>query len=727
MKIDSTFLRSKVARRIFFLFVVSALLPILALSTVSLFWVNRQLEDQSYQRLRKATRTQADNLRERCAFLSGELRLAASGLEGLGTKEPSLAREWIDDAVFERLILVTETGEAISLFGGLDGLPALGDDERSYLENPVSIVIWRRLPDSRSRVFMVRKVDPKAAGDALLWAELNPGYLWWGPAREHNLPFGTEMMMLEETGGLLFSSLPGPVSLPERVTLDTRITQIESGGAPTGTHIGQFEWRHKDKDYFGRFFTIPPVIQSHIDVPHAFISPSVRIVLAESKLTPTWAGLPFALFFSLVVLLSLWVVLLLSTSLIRKNLTPLERLQEGTRRIAERQFDARVEVTSGDEFEELADSFNNMAQRLGRQFNALTTLNEIVEAVLAALDREGTVATVLETLGEFLPCDHLCITLLEDDPVGRGLTYSRRDGSAGATGKARVQLTPGEIDSLQKHPRHLSTTIDGKPPSYLQPLGQAGLRSLTAFPVFVQDRLAGIITLAFQDRSDLDREDLRQGRQVADQVAVALANTQLIADLEQLNWGTLTALARAIDEKSHWTMGHSERVTALAMDIARVLGLSEEELEMLHRGGLLHDIGKIGVTAAILDKPGRLTPEETRTMQEHVNIGARILEPIPSLTNVIGMVRQHHEWFNGEGYPDGATGEEIDRFARILAVADSYDALRSERPYRGAVPHEEVMEYVSSRAGIQFDPEVVEAFLKHMGKDEQIAQPQSVA
>jgi putative two-component system response regulator len=178
--------------------------------------------------------------------------------------------------------------------------------------------------------------------------------------------------------------------------------------------------------------------------------------------------------------------------------------------------------------------------------------------------------------------------------------------------------------------------------------------------------------------------------------------------LEQLDLGTLTALARAIDAKSPWTAGHSERVTNLALRIGHAIGLPAGDLQIMHRGGLLHDIGKIGTPPSILDKPGRLEPEEIKVMREHVKIGVRILEPIPCLREALPIVAQHHEWFNGSGYPAGLAGENISLQARIFAVADCYDAIVSDRPYRKGLPTRQALEILKQNSGTQFDPRLVE-------------------
>ena len=161
--------------------------------------------------------------------------------------------------------------------------------------------------------------------------------------------------------------------------------------------------------------------------------------------------------------------------------------------------------------------------------------------------------------------------------------------------------------------------------------------------------------------------------------------------LDQHHRGALTALARAIDAKSEWTAGHSERVTQLALRLGRVLGLKEDELENLYRGGLLHDIGKIGTPAQLIDKNSRLTDQEYSVMREHPRTGHRILEPIEVFADLLPIVAQHHEKFDGSCYPNGLAGEAINFSARIVAVADVFDALSSDRPYRAGMEPDQVL------------------------------------
>ena len=182
---------------------------------------------------------------------------------------------------------------------------------------------------------------------------------------------------------------------------------------------------------------------------------------------------------------------------------------------------------------------------------------------------------------------------------------------------------------------------------------------------------------------------------------------------------TIRALAEAVDAKDAYTRGHSERVGAYASKIGRESGFPKELIERIYIAGLLHDVGKIGVRDAVITKPAALTDEEYDEIKRHPEIGARILEPVDFLSRVVPCVRHHHEWFDGStrGYPDRLRGEEIPLPSRVILVADTVEAMTSDRPYRKALPLEVVVTELTKYAGSQFDPVVVDAFLDVLDRE----------
>jgi putative nucleotidyltransferase with HDIG domain len=257
-------------------------------------------------------------------------------------------------------------------------------------------------------------------------------------------------------------------------------------------------------------------------------------------------------------------------------------------------------------------------------------------------------------------------------------------------------------------------------PNYLKSLAKDGVQGCLVFPLFVKEDLVGFIALGLRNPQRYKTDDLKQVRQIANQVAVALANAQLLEDLELLNWGALTALARTVDAKSPWTAGHSERVAKLALEIGLVLELSTDEIENIQRAALLHDIGKIATPVNILDKPGTLTEEERQVVEEHPTTGTRILEPIAAYKSVIPGVLHHHERYDGKGYPNGLAGEEISLIGRIMAVADVYDSLVSDRPYRPGMDKDRVLKIIQKEAGTCYDPNVVRALLIFVNQESKL-------
>jgi putative nucleotidyltransferase with HDIG domain len=206
-------------------------------------------------------------------------------------------------------------------------------------------------------------------------------------------------------------------------------------------------------------------------------------------------------------------------------------------------------------------------------------------------------------------------------------------------------------------------------------------------------------------------DDLHLADALAASVSAGIESAQLLRQQEELFLSTLQILAQAVELRDDYTGGHTARVSRYAEMLARQMKLSSADLKWIRLGGPLHDIGKIGIDDAILRKPGPLTPEEYQIMQTHAVKGAAILETIPGMAPVIPIVRSHHERWDGKGYPDGLAGFAIPQLARIVAVADTFDAMTSDRPYRKGMAAQVAFAEVVKQSGKQFDPECASAFL----------------
>lgn len=204
---------------------------------------------------------------------------------------------------------------------------------------------------------------------------------------------------------------------------------------------------------------------------------------------------------------------------------------------------------------------------------------------------------------------------------------------------------------------------------------------------------------------------------LGDRAATSLENALLYSDLENSFRETIQSLALALEAKDSYTHGHSESVTRLCVAIAEEMGCSDAFRDTLRQAGVLHDIGKIGIASTILNKPGKLSPEEYETIKSHPQMGKRILQHISFLRDVVPIVYHHHERHDGMGYPVGLKGEEIPLGARVMAVADTYDAMTSDRPYRTGLGHEKALAELVRCAGTQFDPACVDAFVSMCAKN----------
>lgn len=271
-----------------------------------------------------------------------------------------------------------------------------------------------------------------------------------------------------------------------------------------------------------------------------------------------------------------------------------------------------------------------------------------------------------------------------EDVVAHGVAALSQDASADARYKAGQSIVMQQIHSVMCVP------LKGK---------------------------AGVLGAIYADSPSsvkaFGEEDLELLSAIGHQAGLAIERAQLVERLEDLFIGAVRTLVETIDAKDRYTHGHSERVTGYSLALVGAMGLDEHEREIVELAGLLHDVGKIGVPEAVLNKPGRLDEAEFAHIKKHPGQGSRIILniPHPDVVEVAAAVRGHHERWDGRGYPDGLAGERTPRVARVLAVADAYDAMTSDRPYRRGFPRQKALAILKECVGTQFDPGLVPAFL----------------
>ncbi|MBI3610015.1 MAG: response regulator [Nitrospirae bacterium] len=251
-------------------------------------------------------------------------------------------------------------------------------------------------------------------------------------------------------------------------------------------------------------------------------------------------------------------------------------------------------------------------------------------------------------------------------------------------------------------------------------LEEADLSALVAMPFVSKDRIIGVLILCKRTGNvSYNQSDLELTSILCGQATIAIENAKLFEvveaknrELEEFYFDTVNALAQAIEVKDVYTGGHGDRLVDLAIAIAERLGVPPAEKTWLKYAAALHDIGKIGVKETILTKPGKLTPEEYDEMKTHPAKGAEILKEVKFLAPVVPIVYHHQERYDGRGYPDGLSGDQIPIGSRIVAVLDAFDAMTTNRPYRKKLPFETAVNELRRHSGVQFDPEVVEAFIQ---------------
>jgi putative nucleotidyltransferase with HDIG domain len=675
------FLRTRVARRILLLFLLCAILPLSLLAVLGYRRVAADLEQSARDDLRQQSKSAGMMLLDRLSSLATMLETIATTPElqrpGVRLMPASTASQ--EGPRFRAMAIVGPDGGIRSLFGDLPDRPTLLPDQEEHLA--AGGVVLASLPGPHGpNVFLVRAIDPLPR--ARLWGWIEPASVWATDPGHSVAPPG-DLMCLTQA---------------DRVPLNCQAPE-SSGPRESVDQNANFRWQRVNEQYLAGQWTL--FLRRSYAAPSWIISLSVP----EQRVFAPLAALRRS--FALGLVLALAVVFTLAHVQLRRSMQPLEALEAGTRRVAEGRFDEPVVVQSDDEFAALGESFNRMAGSLGQQFRLQAGLQHVHQAALLAAGPSPVLEAMFRSRSDLLPGTGLIVALpsAEDAQVWTVNTES----SAMAHGPPRqITLERAEREELLQHPEGLLLPAGECARSYFQRPGERLKHGALIIPLVRAGQCAGALVIHCAP-SEGCATVLADARRRAAELAVAISNTQVVEQLEALNWGALTALARTIDAASPWTAGHSERVTLGAIAIGETLGLAPSEIELLRRGGLLHDIGKIGVPTTILDKPAALTSEEFAIVKTHPTIGARILSPIAAYREVLPLVRHHHELLDGTGYPDGLRGEEIPRLVRIMTVADVFDALVSERPYRPAWTVARAIEHLRAGAGIKFDGEAVEA------------------
>jgi putative nucleotidyltransferase with HDIG domain len=365
----------------------------------------------------------------------------------------------------------------------------------------------------------------------------------------------------------------------------------------------------------------------------------------------------------------------------------------------------------------LEQSVNDQLKLKQSQLRALMSVGQVINS---SLGLRRVLEEVMDSLISLMRAERGFLMLRETDGelsvrIARGIAHINLDEDAFKVSRTVVRKV------VETNAPVLTTNAQADPRFDAQmSVAAYQLRSILCVPLKLKNELIGVLYVDNRAHAGIFKEnDLELISAFADQAAVAIDSARLFEELQESHrelerayQATLEGWVRALDLRDKETEGHTQRVTILTYRLARAMGVSDADLVHITRGALLHDIGKMAIPDGILLKPGQLTDEERRLIQKHPVYAYEMLSPIDFLVPALDIPYCHHERWDGTGYPRGLKGEEIPFAARIFPVIDVWDALTSDRPYRKAMPQDEVRRLVRADSGKHFDPKVVEAFME---------------
>ena len=366
------------------------------------------------------------------------------------------------------------------------------------------------------------------------------------------------------------------------------------------------------------------------------------------------------------------------------------------------------------------DEVNALNLELAENLEKLRAINTASNILVSRDNTEEILSTTMNFIVNMLQFDRAIIMMMDENETQLNFRYSY----GADQGEVDRHLKDYSIP-LTKDENILARVAKQGRPTMVKDVKSSGLRlsntilanfdvsSFVICPLLASEGIIGILAAdRYKTKIPINEKDMDDLAIFTNTIAETLHKAQLREEIEASYLNTVRALVRAIEEKDSYTRGHSERVSTLSVEIGRVLGISEKELEYLRLGCLLHDVGKIGISESIVRSPKALSNSEYTIIKQHPIKGAEIAQPVSFLKDHLYIIRNHHERFDGTGYPDGLTGDEIPLGAQITCVADAYDAITSTRPYRKGLPPQEATKRIHDNEGSQFNPLVVDAFKK---------------
>ncbi len=358
-------------------------------------------------------------------------------------------------------------------------------------------------------------------------------------------------------------------------------------------------------------------------------------------------------------------------------------------------------------------------RNLKKKINNLEILIDTTMVFSSILDIDELLNIVLQKAEEVMEAE--VSSVFRIDEKKNDLYFFIARGEKGKEAKAiRVPMGKGIVGWVAQHGKPLLVPDVTKDRRWFKGVDKKTkfvTRSIIAVPLITRGKTIGVAeVLNKKGNRRFNKDDLELFAALGNQIAIAMENASLYSELDELFKSSIRAISEAVDAKDPYTRGHSARVVEYALLIGEALGMSKENLNDLEISAILHDVGKIGVPDSILGKPGKLTVQEYEYMKKHPEFGAGIIQPIDKLKKLSPNVLYHHERIDGNGYPSGLKGKRIPLPARIICIADSYDAMTTDRPYRKKKSIRAAFEELHRCSGTQFDPKLVRIFVAELEK-----------
>ena len=647
-------LQSRFGRRLLLLFVGCAVLPIAVVAAVSYGHVSRELRSQSERRLHQTNKALGLAVYERLLLLDATLksipphvvlqlqmarrpaetdRLLNSGLDLLASRR------------FDALEFDGDDGVHLPVFGRLEERPTLSPSDRENLQLGLPLITSLHGDGRPARTFLLRRIESRGEVRGTLVGQVSTGFLWGSLASSMPSP-STMVTVVDDSGHVLFRSTQAEMvsqsdPITEAAPVADALTPVDSAGRP----FVSSSW---------------PILLDEV-----FAAPTWTLVLSETEQEVLGPVARFSRTFLWVVLLSGLAVLVLSGSQIRRSLVPLVELREGTRRIAQRDFASRVSVSSRDEFEELAGSFNAMAMQLGRQFHALSTAAELDRAVLSATDTASIVDTLLARIRDVFPCHMVGVTLVSSDE-GKSLSGVVYDYCDEARHTARVELRSEDVQDLLDGPDLVlvDPASEGLP-SHLHPLLRLEPKSLLVLPLRFRRQLVGILAVGDRTTAVAGTDEQVQVRRLADQVAVALANARMLEQVRSLAYyDSLTGLPNRLSYKERLgqALEHARRtgklVAAFFIDLDHFSRINDT---LGHEAGdqLLQQVA-LRLRASCRDREDEVGPAQEAMAPDVARLGGdEFTVIIPGLSRSEDAAKLARRILSGLAHPIRVAGQEI--------------------------------------------------------------------